>query len=147
MNKIEPCEMCGRYDGDHKERWDIKELENNKMNLLLAGILFAQEATHRQIEIFMAKYYIGRESISDIGRDFGISKQTVAETIDRSCEIITKIIKRLSTWQIQLFLKVRTWQLKTFFIFLTLAILEFIYFTPLFYPQNSTKLPDFDYYL
>lgn len=97
MNKIEPCEMCGRYDGDHKERWDIKELENNKMNLLLAGILFAQEATHRQIELFMAKYYIGRESYSDIARDFQISKQGVADAIDRSCEIITNIIKRLST--------------------------------------------------
>jgi|DEB0MinimDraft_4_1074332.scaffolds.fasta_scaffold14267_6 hypothetical protein len=96
MNKIEPCEMCGRYDGDHKERWDIKELENNKMNLLLAGILFAQEATHRQIELFMAKYYIGRESYDDIGRDFQISKQSVAKTIDRSCDILTNIINRLS---------------------------------------------------
>jgi len=96
MNKIEPCEMCGRYDGDHKDKWDIKELENDKMNLLLAGILFAQEATHRQIEIFMAKYYIGRESYSDIGRDFGISKQSVAKTIDRSCDIITEIIHKLN---------------------------------------------------
>jgi predicted DNA-binding protein YlxM (UPF0122 family) len=45
----------------------------------------------------MAKYYIGRESYSDIGRDFQISKQGVAIAIDRSCEIITNIIKRLST--------------------------------------------------
>tara|TARA_R110002020_G_scaffold352987_1_gene565953 strand:- start:7323 stop:7616 length:294 start_codon:yes stop_codon:yes gene_type:complete len=96
MNKIEPCEMCGRYDGDHKDKWDIKELENNKMNLLLAGILFAQEATHRQIELFMAKYYIGRESYDEIGRDFEISKQSVAKTIDRSCDILTNIINKLS---------------------------------------------------
>ena len=97
MNKVEPCEMCGRYDGDHKDKWEIKELENDKMNLLIAGILFAQEATHRQIELFMAKYYIGRESYSDIARDFQISKQGVADAIDRSSEIITNIIKRLST--------------------------------------------------
>ena len=96
MNKIEPCEMCGRYDGDMKEKWQVRKLEVDKMNLLLAGILFAQNATSRQIELFMAKYYIGRESYSDIGRDFGISKQTVAETIDRSCDIITEIINKLS---------------------------------------------------
>jgi len=95
MNKIEPCEMCGRYDGDHKDKWDIKELENDKMNLLLAGILFAQEATHRQIEIFMAKYYIGRESYTAIGHDFGISRQSVADAMDRACINITNIIKRI----------------------------------------------------
>ena len=97
MNKIEPCELCGRHDNDNKERWQVRELEVDKMNLLLAGILFAQNATHRQIELFMAKYYIGRESYSDIGRDFGIAKQTVAETIDRSCDIITNIINKLTT--------------------------------------------------
>ena len=96
MNKIEPCEMCGRYDGDHKERWDIKELENNKMNLLLAGILFSQNATSRQIEIFMAKYYIGRESYSEIGRDFGISKQSAADAMDRACIAITNILEKVT---------------------------------------------------
>ena len=89
--------MCGRYDGDMKEKWQVRELEVDKMNLLLAGILFAQNATSRQIELFMAKYYIGRESYSDIGRDFGISKQAVADAIDRSCDIITNIINKLTT--------------------------------------------------
>ena len=97
MNKIEPCEMCGRYDGDMKEKWQVRKLDVHKMNLLLAGILFAQNATSRQIELFMAKYYIGRESYSDIGRDFGISKQAVADAIDRSCDIITNIINKLTT--------------------------------------------------
>ena len=97
MDKIEPCEMCGRYDGDNKQRWEIRKLEVDKMNLLLAGVLFAQNATSRQIELFMAKYYIGRESYSDIGRDFGISIQAVAEAIDRSCDIITNIISKLTT--------------------------------------------------
>ena len=143
MNKVEPCEMCGRYDGDHKDKWDIKELENNKMNLLLAGILFAQEATHRQIELFMAKYYIGRESYDEIGRDFEISKQSVAKTIDRSCDILTNIINKLSGWRIWYFFKSVGWLLKTFFIFLTLAILEFRIFTPFFYPPNSVILVDF----
>tara|TARA_B100000902_G_scaffold245285_1_gene232229 strand:+ start:219 stop:512 length:294 start_codon:yes stop_codon:yes gene_type:complete len=96
MDKIEPCEMCGRYDGDNKERWEIRKLEVDKINLLLAGVLFVQNATSRQIELFMAKYYIGRESYSDIGRDFGISKQSVAKTIDRSCDIITDIIHKLN---------------------------------------------------
>ena len=96
MNKIEPCELCGRHDNDNKERWQVRELEVDKMNLLLAGILFAQNATHRQIEIFMAKYYIGRESYTQIGYDFGISKQSVAKTIDRSCDIITDIIHKLN---------------------------------------------------
>ena len=97
MNKIEPCEMCGRYDGDMKEKWQVRKIEVDKMNLLLAGILFAQNATSRQIELFMSKYYIGRESYSDIGRDFGISKQAVADAIDRSCDIITNIINKLTT--------------------------------------------------
>ena len=88
--------MCGRYDGDMKEKWQVRKLEVDKMNLLLAGILFAQNATSRQIELFMAKYYIGRDSYSDIGRDFGISKQAVAKAIDRSCDIITEIINKLS---------------------------------------------------
>ena len=89
--------MCGRYDGDMKEKWQVRKLEVDKMNLLLAGILFAQNATSRQIELFIAKYYIGRESYSDIGRDFGISKQAVADAIDRSCDIITNIINKLTT--------------------------------------------------
>ncbi len=89
--------MCGRYDGDMKEKWQVRKLEVDKMNLLLAGILFAQNATSRQIELFMAKYYIGRDSYSDIGRDFGISKQAVADAIDRSCDIITNIINKLTT--------------------------------------------------
>ena len=89
--------MCGRYEGDMKEKWQVRKLEVDKMNLLLAGILFAQNATSRQIELFMAKYYIGRDSYSDIGRDFGISKQAVADAIDRSCDIITNIINKLTT--------------------------------------------------
>ena len=44
----------------------------------------------------MAKYYIGRESYDDIARDFQISKQSVAKTIDRSCDTLTNIINRLS---------------------------------------------------
>ena len=66
------------------------------MNLLLAGILFAQNATSRQIEIFMAKYYIGRESYSEIGRDFGISKQSVADAMDRACIAITNILTKVT---------------------------------------------------
>ena len=96
MNKVEPCEMCGRYDGDHKDKWEIKELENDKMNLLIAGILFAQEATHRQIEIFMAKYYIGRESYTQIGHDFGISRQSVSDAMDRACIAITNILTKVT---------------------------------------------------
>ena len=96
MNKIEPCEMCGRYDGDMKEKWQVRKLEVDKMNLLLAGILFAQNATSRQIEIFMAKYYIGRESYSEIGRDFGISKQSVADAMDRACIAITNILTKVT---------------------------------------------------
>ena len=96
MNKVEPCEMCGRYDGDMKEKWQVRKLEVDKMNLLLAGIQFAQNATHRQIEIFMAKYYIGRESYSEIGRDFGISKQSVADAMDRACIAITNILTKVT---------------------------------------------------
>ena len=33
MNKVKPCELCGRYDGDHKESWRVRELEVDKMNL------------------------------------------------------------------------------------------------------------------
>ena len=124
MNKIEPCEMCGRYDGDHKDKWQVKELESDKMNLLIAGILFAQEATHRQKEIFMAKYYIGRESYTAIAHDFGISRQSVADAMDRACINITNIIKRI-LWQNKPIFRVGLWQPKTFFIFLTLTILEF----------------------
>lgn len=96
MNKIEPCELCGRHDNDNKERWQVRELEVDKMNLLLAGILFSQNATSRQIEIFMAKYYIGRESYSEIGRDFGISKQSVADAMDRACIAITNILEKVT---------------------------------------------------
>lgn len=96
MNKIEPCELCGRHDNDNKERWRVRELEVDKMNLLLAGILFSQNATSRQIEIFMAKYYIGRESYSEIGRDFGISKQSVADAMDRACIAITNILEKVT---------------------------------------------------
>lgn len=96
MNKVEPCELCGRYDGDHKESWRVRELEVDKMNLLLAGILFAQNATSRQIEIFMAKYYIGRESYTQIGHDFGISRQSVADAMDRACIAITNILEKVT---------------------------------------------------
>tara|TARA_R110000823_G_scaffold300730_1_gene421563 strand:- start:242 stop:541 length:300 start_codon:yes stop_codon:yes gene_type:complete len=96
MNKIEPCELCGRHDSDNKERWQVRELEVDKMNLLLTGILFAQNATSRQIEIFMAKYYIGRESYTQIGHDFGISRQSVADAMDRACIAITKILEKVT---------------------------------------------------
>ena len=96
MNKVKPCELCGRYDGDHKESWRVRELEVDKMNLLLAGILFAQNATSRQIEIFMAKYYIGRESYTQIGHDFGISRQAVADAMDRACIAITNILEKVT---------------------------------------------------
>mgnify|MGYP003646354617 FL=1 len=96
MYKVKPCELCGRYDGDHKESWRVRELEVDKMNLLLAGILFAQNATSRQIEIFMAKYYIGRESYTQIGHDFGISRQSVADAMDRACIAITNILEKVT---------------------------------------------------
>ena len=66
------------------------------MNLLLAGILFAQNATSRQIEIFMAKYYIGRGSYTQIGDDFGISRQSVADAMDRACIAITNILEKVT---------------------------------------------------
>ena len=96
MNKVKPCELCGRADGAHKESWRVRELEVDKMNLLLAGILFAQNATSRQIEIFMAKYYIGRESYTQIGHDFGISRQSVADAMDRACIAITNILEKVT---------------------------------------------------
>jgi|TARA_R110002153_G_C13030800_1_gene468699 predicted DNA-binding protein YlxM (UPF0122 family) len=95
MKGIEPCEMCGRYDGDNKEKWEKRENEISQINLILTGILFANKSTKRQEEIFLAKYYIGRENLTVIGDDFNISKSTVKEHLDRATDLISNIIKSI----------------------------------------------------
>jgi len=95
MNKVEPCPMCGRYDGDNKEKWEKRSVEINKMNLIVAGILFAEKSTTRQKEIFMAKYYLERETLREIADDFNISHMTAKEHLDNATDLLTDIIKHL----------------------------------------------------
>ena len=92
---IEPCPMCNRYDDDEKEQIELKELESEKMNLLLTGILFASKATDRQKEVFMAHYYMDRQTYVEIADDYGISKQAVADAIDRATSKIAIIYDNL----------------------------------------------------
>ena len=93
--QVEPCPMCGRYDGDNKDRWEKRESEVSQINLIIAGILFTEKSTIRQREIFLAKYYIGRDSLSLIGEDFGISKNTVKEHLDKATDLLSDLIKSI----------------------------------------------------
>jgi|TARA_Y100000310_G_scaffold249715_1_gene255796 predicted DNA-binding protein YlxM (UPF0122 family) len=95
MEYTEPCPMCGRYDGDLKEKWEKREKEISQINLILAGIHFADKSTKRQLEIFMAKYYHGRESLAQIADDFNISKITVKEHLDNAIDLLSDLIKSL----------------------------------------------------
>jgi len=96
MQKVEPCPMCGRFDGDSKEKWERREDEIDKINLILAGILFSDKATTRQKEIFMAKYYFSRGSLEQIGDDFDLNKMTVKEHLDKATDLLADTINTLT---------------------------------------------------
>ena len=87
--------MCGRYDGDLNDKWSRRDKETDKIRLILAGIMFKEKSTLRQCEIFMAKYYHDRGSLSNIADDFNITKQVVKEHLDKATDLLTDLMKSI----------------------------------------------------
>jgi len=95
---IDPCPMCGRYDGDMQEKLERREWERDRINLVLTGIKLCGDngLSARQMDVFMARFYLGMESYEHIANNLGISKATVQTHLDRAMDKVTEIVKLMS---------------------------------------------------